>query len=632
MRKRIALFANGWGYEYLKDIGRGVLRCAGESDVDVFAFVNYSTHTTTPEDRKGEFDILTLPDLKDFDGVILLTNSFNIQQEIDYLSKKVEEAAIPAISLECELEGMDYIGTDNYSGMHELAEHIIRDHGAAKILFVGGFKEHLESRIRLQAVLDVAKEHGITIGEDNIVYAEWSAAPARDAVKSWIQENGMPDAIICANDIMAEGVCHWLQDNHYSVPEDVIVTGFDNIRVARECQPVITSVSRGWDDMGYNALKSLLDRIAGKETNPHMVMNTHLVHGGSCGCCPNQEKEGAGSATRIPAERHIDGYESDQHFRHLYRTIRKVETIDELHWGLSYFFEHENRLEGESFMLCLHPQFFLVDENDDVFKGQEFSRHHDVVCTLTNGKAEGRQRMETKQALFYTAEHSEKPGCYIYVAVRSDNQSFGFAMLGRNLDISDNNILYIWTRHMNQYMEQIRANVKIAELTRRLAELSVTDILTGVLNRRGCEKQIYSFLEQCQKDGGRGIVMIADVDKMKTINDKYGHTQGDLALRVVSDILKTELPEGFMVARFGGDEFFIGGKSDGETSLEAIIEHVMDRLAEEVERRKIPFRLTVSIGGTVLEEGEEFRLESCLPKADENMYKRKKMHHRQLHK
>ena len=217
---------------------------------------------------------------------------------------------------------------------------------------------------------------------------------------------------------------------------------------------------------------------------------------------------------------------------------------------------------------------------------------------------------------------------YIFVPLHNEDKNLGFAMMSRDFGIADNNLLYIWTRHMNQYLEQIRSNVKIAELTKRLTELSHTDFLTKTYNRVGCEEIMYPFLNECQQRGGRGVLMIADVDHMKQINDKYGHPAGDLALYTVATLLKEELPKGFMVARYGGDEFLLIGEWDGSFTIESVIKSVEDKLAKVVKEKEIQFDLTVSLGGVVLEAGEKFDLTENLQRADKNMYREKAVHHK----
>ncbi|MGE7369578.1 GGDEF domain-containing protein [Neorhizobium sp. NPDC001467] len=79
------------------------------------------------------------------------------------------------------------------------------------------------------------------------------------------------------------------------------------------------------------------------------------------------------------------------------------------------------------------------------------------------------------------------------------------------------------------------------------------DPLTNALNRRGFERAVADL-----KDGGeRGVVICSDVDHFKRVNDDYGHAAGDLVITRLVDLLRRQLPDGALVARFGGEEFVV---------------------------------------------------------------------------
>ena len=142
MKRRIAVFAGGWGGEYFREVVLGIVAAAKQENADVFAFVNFSVPSDTITPNIGEFNIFTLPDLKDFDGVILMANSFNMLEEVEYLTNKIKKAGIPAVSIEYDIDGFVSVATDNYAGMYDLAKHVIKEHGGRDILFIGGPKEH----------------------------------------------------------------------------------------------------------------------------------------------------------------------------------------------------------------------------------------------------------------------------------------------------------------------------------------------------------------------------------------------------------------------------------------------------------------------------------------------------------
>lgn len=106
-----------------------------------------------------------------------------------------------------------------------------------------------------------------------------------------------------------------------------------------------------------------------------------------------------------------------------------------------------------------------------------------------------------------------------------------------------------------------------AEIERQLMEqsariayleaLSVTDELTGLLNRRGFEESLRRALTSAGRYGDEGVLIACDLDDLKTINDRYGHSAGDEVLRRVGSLLRTHTRETDFVARLGGDEFAV---------------------------------------------------------------------------
>lgn len=629
MKKRIAVFAGGWGGEYFREVVLGIVKAAKENNADVFAFVNFSVPADTITPNIGEFNIFTLPDLQDFDGAILLANSFNMHEEVEYLTHKVKKLGIPAVSVEYDIEGMTTVFSDNYSGMYDLSKHIIEEHGARNILFIGGPKEHPESALRLKALQDVAKENNIIIPESNIRFGDWSKAPAMKLVAGWIEDNGVhPDAVICANDIMAMAVCEQLDKSGYSVPEDVMVTGYDCLTDARKFNPSITTVNHEWGKMGETALKMLSDMLQGIRVE-NRLLKSSLIIGGSCGCVTEEEPNVSKSNNRKCERRYeMDGLAMDSHFRHMYLAVRKIETKENMTYSLSYLFQENHNIEGEDFMLCLDPEFFRIEDNDSNLRSQGYSDNVDIVCLLSDGKSRPVSSIKRKDALFVTADSKKEPGLYMYVPIYSDTKTYGFAMLTGDLRIACGNPLYIWTRHMNQSMEHVRDNIIIAELTRRLTKLSVTDVLTGIYNRAGCEKIAFPMLEEWRNSGGTGVVMLVDIDRMKVINDGYGHENGDLALCTVASVLKNGVPADWIVSRFGGDEFFIGGKViTDEIDFETFKNRVYDELEQESIRRRVPFKLSISIGMAFVRPDESEAIEKYLQMADADMYREKDKHH-----
>jgi diguanylate cyclase (GGDEF)-like protein len=134
-------------------------------------------------------------------------------------------------------------------------------------------------------------------------------------------------------------------------------------------------------------------------------------------------------------------------------------------------------------------------------------------------------------------------------------------------------------------------NVAIIKTSRAYWRDSVHDWLTGLVNRRYAEKRLEEALAAAKRSGHPLVLALADVDRFKQINDAYGHPAGDRVLRNIASALKAAFRSSDVLARFGGDEFFI-------LLPESDVEATLDRLSRFHAGLAIadPVRTTVSMG------------------------------------
>jgi len=153
----------------------------------------------------------------------------------------------------------------------------------------------------------------------------------------------------------------------------------------------------------------------------------------------------------------------------------------------------------------------------------------------------------------------------------------------------------------------------------KLMNLSITDGLTGLLNRRGFFMSAKLLHENSQRLDGLWICFM-DVDKLKTINDLYGHEEGDKAIIAVADIVKKTFRKSDVIGRIGGDEFAVCGfyttKSD-----ELFITRMDKNLESFNKTSSKPYTLSVSKGCLMKSEDmKDATLEEIIAEADKRMY------------
>lgn len=170
------------------------------------------------------------------------------------------------------------------------------------------------------------------------------------------------------------------------------------------------------------------------------------------------------------------------------------------------------------------------------------------------------------------------------------------------------------------------------QLEARLREISITDELTGLLNRRGFLTMAEKLLLSARGGPKQIYLLYADLDNMKWINDTFGHNMGDQALIETTSILKTTFRNADVVGRLGGDEFVV---LLSETSIQDRCQAIINRFEGAISQRNTSpknkeFSLRISVGISQYNPALPCSLEDLLTRADARMYECKHSRKKQL--
>ena len=185
--------------------------------------------------------------------------------------------------------------------------------------------------------------------------------------------------------------------------------------------------------------------------------------------------------------------------------------------------------------------------------------------------------------------------------------------------------------HFNQedlnLLEFVSAQVAQAIERKRMEEeirnLSLTDELTGLYNRRGFTLLAEQEMKLAHRFK-RGLLMFfADVDNLKSINDTYGHAQGDLALKEMAVVLRETFRETDIPARFGGDEFAVLAVDVSMESADILTNRIQDALEKRNKANDRLYQLGLSIGIVYYDPKDRNTLNELIALADDRMYTQK---------
>ena len=178
------------------------------------------------------------------------------------------------------------VRADNEGGMRFLVNHLAENHRVRDFGFVGGITNSPDAVARHDAFTAAVHDVGGTVREENILFGDFSMLRAEAEMERWLGLGlPMPKAFVCANDQMALGVMRVLREHHVGVPQDVLVTGFDDVPMARAARPGLTTVRQSSFQLGIAAVDQVVGLLDGVvEKGSTVTLPTELIVRRTCGC------------------------------------------------------------------------------------------------------------------------------------------------------------------------------------------------------------------------------------------------------------------------------------------------------------------------------------------------------------
>lgn len=235
--------------------------------------VQFEETALAPE-REGE--LLARARTRLVDGLIL--NPVRLED-----SALRDAADLPPVVVigEVEQHRADHVRIDSRRAAAEVAGHVL-SRGARRIAVIGGHSDHrlatATSRLRLEGVHDALREAGIEPDPRiEIDRLPWSMVSGAEAMAELLARRLPFDAVIAFTDSLAFGALHTLAEHGIRVPDDVLLTGFDDVELSTFAAPSLTTVAFDRDALADAALTLLSSRMVDREMPPRAVTLPHLL-------------------------------------------------------------------------------------------------------------------------------------------------------------------------------------------------------------------------------------------------------------------------------------------------------------------------------------------------------------------
>lgn len=553
---------------------------------------------------------------------------------LDKVIEQCHEKNIPVLSIDKEIPGCACFAFSYANIFEQICAHVIDDHNAKNLLMMAGGKDNPFSEQRVAAFRHALTSRGMYYDDSMIGYGDFWEQPALEVMREWFEEEERPypDAIICANDTMAIAVSTYLQKHGCRVPEDCIVTGFDNIMLAGYHIPHLTTCQQDYVTMGKKLIDTAEAILRGEPLPPKQLIGFSLIRSQSCGCEKVSFYDINDTAQEMHNRVELSTYRQEM-MCCVQSEVAKMHSLQELPSILA------NKFVFPTLAFAI---------NDDIFNSPHFGTHHRGDNSFTQ-----RMNVVFQRYFWYEVEpcvigiddlvphldyltNRDEP--IVVCAMHFLDLTLGYCVFQPSITFDDYEKMHTFMNAINASFGAFHAQMQIRAINRELQsvneeldKLYVHDYLTGLYNRRGFYRE-FARQQDVNRNGQICAFLISvDLDRLKYINDTFGHLEGDSAICTVANALRKAAGDHDICARFGGDEFAVGGFLP--CSLAAIgFEHFrrqFEAILEEYNRTAgKPYPIIASLGFCAKPISEDIDLDEIIKTADNRMYEEKQAHRR----
>lgn len=627
MYRQIAVLMSAINISNQKKILEGMIDAAKETDSNLFVFTCHINYNEKEENKQGAYQIMKLPDFRYFDGAVIVRNTIQHEPTAKQVFAALKESGIPAVSIDSEILGMDCIGISNYEAQYQLVEHLINEHGCRDICYIAGPSFNEEANERKRAYQDALQAGELPYRAENIGEGLWDEISGGEVMESLLAQRGCPDAVVCANDMMAMGAMEVLKQHGYRIPQDVCVVGFDNEELSALFNPPLTSVDKNQHDIGREAILALFDEKIQRDSR-RILVPTHPMFRGSCGCGQVKEVD--------------DGWICDQYVKGRLRTHKVADNLKNMLSDFSGMRHPSELIESlksyvvqtdmENFYLCLCDEERLFGTSGENLSGEldledintDYTDDMTIPLAYEDGKFGVYGAFPKGQVLPEVCRNKSGGNFYVVVPIYYQRFCYGYSISSNSRFPLEDGLYYSWLMSIGIGLENIRKWMLLKDTVVRLNQMWVYDMLTHLYNRAGFFHFAEPMLTKMKGCGEEAFLLFLDIDGLKTVNDTLGHEMGDLLISSMAEIIKRNVGENELAMRYGGDEFVIFGSLMPEGRMEELMQTIRCEMDAWNNSNK-DFKMSASVGSSRFLAEEIGNLSERIEQADKRMYEEKRL-------
>lgn len=638
-RKLIGCILNCPENIYQSRILDGLMARCEKYDYDLAVFSPLVNGTHFYKDYLyAEFNILELINFDLLDAVVVVSLPFIAMGDTSIFDHVYEflknRCNKPVICLDMPMGDYETVYTDDTTPFSMITRHVLDVHKCRNVYFLAGSQNEGVEDKRLKGFLEECERHNIKIDDSKIFMGDfWYTSGTALADRIVSGELEMPDAVICASDHMALGLANRLVKCGISVPEQVIVTGYDATQEALLNEINITTFAPDNAGMAAQAIDRIR-MILQPDKDVYVSdddISDNLVIGLSCGCKVDYRlliSSLSGSLYKANRDYDNDNIRDGEDLYHLMESYM-LEALTEAKSPEECLRE----INAQTYLIRPFDHFYLclrrnwLDTETPLYVGYPETmrtnvasippeRHNDEGAVFYHCD-DDRAAFNTKLMHPALYEDYEKSQVFYFFPVHFQKNTLGYALMQGAADtrLKPTNVLRNWMRNVNNALEMTRVN-------NRLVDFSEIDKLTGLKNRRGMENSLKELFASANENS-YCYAIVFDLDGLKNINDNHGHSEGDYAIKsIASAVAKVTDSKHEVAVRAGGDEFYLIGIDEHitEKTLIAKVSAYRAIIDEFNSASNKPYQMSASVGFSLRSLITFDDIDKAVVSADKHMY------------
>lgn len=642
-RYNIGLIVGNVEDDFSNQVCRGAMRAAELVDDNLFIipmkYLGQAEEAKNDLNQQYEYQYNFLAAYgrsKSLDMILLCLSTIvyrSTEQECEALLRTFD--GVPVMLIASKHEKYSSINYDNVTGLGMGIRYLIEERNCNHIGMLTGPAYIDDARERLEVYKSVLAEKGLPIEDRKIVYGEYNEKCRADVEKLLVNNPDL-DAIVCANDAMAQAVYQVLDKYHFAIGKDICVLGFDDIEDSAYMEPPLATVRADASVLGYRAMVECHGMLEehGKQNLPvkQFVVETAFVK--------RESASGVKARKKSLAED-----EKMEYIKRLNMMIDMNHRMNIVNRDMLMFVNSSDQnyarfLEALSIDAVSSCYLFTMNKPLEYHRNQPMRLPNAMYLRAYKKGTEVVELPRAKQRipiheLFDSVYASEDRKSYVMIDMYSRELQYGILVC---------DMPYQYFHYLELLCYQISIAMKIKELfsvqeklledkedmlqklereNLLLDDISNKDELTGILNRRGFIAKVGKMMQKPENQGKNAVMVFMDLNYLKLINDKYTHAEGNFAIRSCAAALEASVGQSGVTGRIGGDEFvgcaLVEEAGDG-VQISAQVKQILSDL--NVDSGK-PYEVMASVGVCEFSIEKDADIKALMEEADEDLYEDK---------